>query len=83
MYEFTEAENRPTYIGLANTISGTTAAIAPLIGGWLAGTISYRAMFIVAAVIGVFSWVVLRFAVRDPRHVNAESLDAGQGLVLP
>ena len=83
VYEFTEAENRPTYIGLANTISGTTAAIAPLLGGWLAGTISYRAMFIVATVIGTLSWAVLRFTVRDPRHVNAENLEASQGLILP
>jgi MFS family permease len=83
VYEFTDAENRPTYIGLANTIPGVAGALAPLIGGWLAGAISYQAMFILAAVIGVLSWVLLRFAVRDPRHVISESLDAGQNLALP
>ena len=46
MYEFTEAENRPTYIGLANTIPGVAGALAPLIGGWLAGAVSYPGMFI-------------------------------------
>jgi hypothetical protein len=34
VYEFTDAENRPTYIGLANTIPGVTSALAPLIGDW-------------------------------------------------
>jgi MFS family permease len=69
VYEFTGAENRPTYIGLANTIAGVAAGIAPLIGGWLAGATSYRVMFIFAAIIGVMSWVLLRFAVHEPRNI--------------
>src|SRR5262245_10635061 len=65
VYEFTDAENRPTYIGLANTIPGIAGGIAPLIGGWLAGATSYRAMFILAAIIGAISWVLLRFGVYE------------------
>ena len=71
VYEFTDAENRPTYIGLANTIPGIAGAIAPLIGGWLVGVINYQAMFIISAVIGALSWVLLRFAVREPRYANS------------
>ena len=71
IYEFTEAENRPTYIGLANTIPGIVVSVAPLIGGWLAGAVSYRAMFILSAVIGAASWVLLRFAVREPRKMRS------------
>jgi MFS family permease len=71
VYEFTDAENRATYIGLANTIPGVAGAIAPLIGGWLAGAMSYRAMFILAATIGAVSWGILRFAVREPRQMNS------------
>jgi MFS family permease len=67
VYEFTDAENRPTYIGLANTIPGVAGSLAPLIGGWLAGVTSYRSMFILSAIIGAVSWVLLRFAVREPR----------------
>ena len=67
VYEFTGAEDRPTYIGLANTIPGMAGSIAPLIGGWLAGAISYRWMFILSAAIGAAGWVLLRFAVREPR----------------
>ena len=71
VYEFTTAENRPTYIGLANTIPGIAGSIAPLIGGWLAGAISYQAMFILSSVIGVISWALLRFWVREPRKTSA------------
>jgi len=74
VYEFTEAENRPTYIGLANTIPGVAGSIAPLIGGWLAGAMSYQSMFILSAVIGAVSWVILRFGVREPRKINHSSL---------
>ena len=83
VYEFTDPDNRPTYIGLANTIPGASAAIAPLIGGWLAGAISYRAMFTVATVIGLLSWALLRFIVRDPRHMNPQTIDAERSLALP
>jgi len=75
VYEFTDAENRPTYIGLANTIPGVAGAIAPLIGGWLASAVSYRAMFVLAAIIGVLSWVLLRFAVHEPRKLNATTVE--------
>ena len=74
VYEFTDAESRATYIGLANTIPGVAGAIAPLIGGWLVGVISYQAMFILSAIIGAISWVLLRFTVREPRKINPSPL---------
>jgi MFS family permease len=70
VYEFIDAENRPTYIGLANTIPGVAGSVAPLIGGWLAGAVSYRVMFILSAIIGAMSWVLLRFVVREPRKIR-------------
>jgi MFS family permease len=73
IYEFTDAENRPTYIGLANTIPGIAVSIAPLFGGWLAGVMSYRAMFILSALLGALSWVLLRYTVREPRKMNSTS----------
>ena len=71
IYEFTDAENRPTYIGLANTIAGVAGGVAPLIGGWLAGAVSYQVMFILSAVIGAIGLVLLRFTVREPRKTIA------------
>jgi MFS family permease len=82
VYEFTDADNRPTYIGLANTIPGIAAAIAPLIGGWLAGAVSYQAMFILSAVIGAVGWALLRFAVREPRHTASEAKPASETTVV-
>jgi MFS family permease len=73
VYEFTDAENRATYIGLANTLPGVAGAIAPLLGGLLADVISYQGMFILAAIIGVISWILLRFAVREPRQMNSSA----------
>jgi MFS family permease len=67
IYEFTDAENRPTYIGLANTIPGIAVALAPMIGGWLAGVMGYPWMFILSAIIGVISLGLLRFSVYEPR----------------
>ena len=80
VYEFTDAENRPTYIGLANTIPGVTVSIAPLIGGWLAGAISYRSMFMLSAIFGAVSWVLLRFAVREPRKMKSSALSEVQSV---
>lgn len=73
VYEFTDAENRPTYIGLANTIPGLAGTIAPLIGGWLVGVIGYQAMFTLAAAIGIVSWGLLHFTVQEPRKASAGS----------
>jgi MFS family permease len=74
VYEFTGAENRPTYIGLANTIPGVVGSLAPLIGGWLAGAVSYQWMFILSAIIGTISLGLLRFTVREPRQMGASIL---------
>ncbi len=69
VYEFTDPDNRPTYIGLANTIPGAFGAVAPLIGGLLVGAVSYPAMFLLAAITGLASLGLLRFGVRDPRKM--------------
>jgi MFS family permease len=45
--------------------------VAPLIGGWLAGAVSYQAMFLLAAVIGVAGWGMLHFGVHEPRKVGS------------
>ena len=70
VYEFTGPENRPTYIGLANTIPGVAGSLAPLIGGLLAGVVSYPWMFVLSAVIGAVSLGLLRFTVREPRKLR-------------
>jgi MFS family permease len=81
VYEFTDAEKRPTYIGLANTIPGIAGSIAPLIGGWLAGAISYQAMFILSAIIGAISWALLHFTVHEPRKINPTPILSDTGSI--
>ncbi len=65
--EFAGPEDRPTYIGLANTIPGLFAAVSPVIGGWIASRSNYTMTFLVGALLSVFAWCVLHWAVREPR----------------
>ena len=65
--EFTSPDDRPTYMGLASTVPGLFAAIAPVIGGWIASRATYRMTFLVAAILTLAAWAVLHWMVRDPR----------------
>ena len=69
--EFTGPDDRPTYVGLANTIPGLFGAFSPIIGGWLAGHTSYGATFATGATLSLVAWVVLHRMVRDPRGAAA------------
>ena len=72
--EFGAEEERPYYIGLANTLIAPATIIAPLLGGVLADGISYQATFAVAAICAVIT-VLLVTTMRDPRkHVALETL---------
>jgi MFS family permease len=62
----TEIE-RPTYVGMANTLISPGAILAPLLGGWLADTAGYPVTFITAAFAGVITAGILIFLVREPR----------------
>lgn len=73
VYEFVDAKNRPTYIGLANTIPGVAGAIAPLIGSLLVSVVGYRAMFLLSAALGIISWGMLHFGVQEPRYIMLNS----------
>jgi MFS family permease len=68
VFEFSTPDLRPTYIGLSNTLIGVVSAIAPLIGGLLAGVIGYQALFVVASIIGAAGLALLRWMVREPRY---------------
>ncbi len=65
--EFARPEQRPTYMGLANTIPGLFAAVSPMIGGWLAAQTNYTTLFLVSAVLSVGAWAMLRWLVLEPR----------------
>jgi MFS family permease len=65
--EFTDPKDRPTYIGLANSTPGLFAAIAPVIGGWIASRASYSLTFAGGALLSVMAWAVLHRLVTEPR----------------
>jgi len=67
VFEFCEPEIRPTYIGLNNTVMGVFAALTPLLGGWLAITVGYQALFVISFIIGLAGLALLRWTVREPR----------------
>lgn len=62
----TEAE-KPTYIGLANTLTAPATILAPIFGGWLADISGYRSTFLAAAIAGGITFLVLTFFVSDPK----------------
>lgn len=65
--EFCAPEDRPTYIGLTNTLLAPVKIIAPLLGGWLATLLGYPPMFVVAAVLAVAGTLMLHLWVKEPR----------------
>jgi MFS family permease len=65
--EFGAEVERPTYIGLSNTLVAPFSIIAPILGGWLVDTVGYQVMFMLAAIIGLITGVVLTFLVKNPR----------------
>jgi len=71
-FEFSEPQNRPTFIGLASTLPGVAGTIAPLLGGILAGIAGYPPLFAITTVIAIASLGMMRWLVRDPRHIAAE-----------
>ncbi len=65
--EFGEEVERPTYIGLSNTLVAPFSIIAPILGGWLADAVSYQAMFMLSAILGFITALALTFLVKNPR----------------
>jgi MFS family permease len=68
--EFCAPEDRPTYIGLTNTLLAPAKTLGPILGGALATWLSYRGMFAVAAVVSILGALLLLTWVREPRHVQ-------------
>jgi MFS family permease len=63
---------RPAYIGLANTLMGVTVAY-PLLGGWLAEWAGFNAVFILAGV-GILAGWVAGWGLPDPRNSTKSSV---------
>jgi MFS family permease len=66
--EFCAEPDRPTYIGLTNTILAPVTALAPLLGGVLVATFGYLPMFVVAGMLALSGVLMLTYSVREPRY---------------
>ena len=69
--DFGTEEERPTYVGMANTLIAPSAILAPLAGGWIADTFGYSVTFIVAAICGLVTMLVLQIFVKEHRKPTA------------
>jgi MFS family permease len=67
--EFCGPEDRPTYIGLTNTLLAPGTALSPLLGGWLATWAGYRGMFVIASLTASIGGALLALWVREPRSL--------------
>ncbi len=65
--DFGKDEEKPTYVGLANTLIAPATILAPLIGGWLADQAGYSITFLSAAMASLATVVVLHYTVHDKR----------------
>jgi MFS family permease len=70
--DFGTDEEKPTYVGMANTLIAPAGIIAPLLGGWLADARGFQATFIVSAAFALVTTLVLHFFVKSTKSVNME-----------
>jgi predicted MFS family arabinose efflux permease len=76
----TESE-RPTYIGLSNTLITPATVLAPIIGGWLVDHLDFEPMLTLSAVIGIATLLILIFVIKDPRkRLYAALRPPGEGI---
>lgn len=72
--EFSAPQQRPTYIGITNTIVGIGSGIAPLVGGWLAG-FGYNWLFVLSIGLNLISLALFRWYVGEPRFTSGHLTD--------
>ncbi len=60
------ADERPLYVGMANTLPAPATILAPVIGGWLADVAGFRVMFVLSAVFALSMAAALWFVMKDP-----------------
>lgn len=63
--KFGKNQEKPAYIGLANTLIAPTALIVMLVTGLLVESIDYQVAFLVTAIGAVATFIVLGFILRD------------------
>jgi MFS family permease len=57
--EFGNDQNRPTYVGILNTLGAPSAILAPLIGGLIADSSGYPSTFLASAIFSMVTIIIL------------------------
>jgi MFS family permease len=65
--DFSGEEERPFYIGLAQTLTAPATMLAPLIGGWIADTKGFVITFALSMVLSIVMMGILIFIIKEPR----------------
>jgi MFS family permease len=76
--EFGNRDDIPMRLALSTTVETTMATIGPVVGGVIASFAGLLPVFVISLVSLIASLLVLVSAVREPRHLGAESHDAVQ-----
>lgn len=58
-------QERPTYVGIANTLIFPATFGAPLIGGWLADTFGYSVTFLSSAAAALVTMLIVQLTIRE------------------
>lgn len=69
--DFGNADDRPIYIGLAQTLTAPATIIAPIIGGWIADSAGFVPTFTISTILSLIMIGILIFLVKDPRKHKA------------
>ena len=70
--QFGAPEDRPTYIGLTNTLLAPARTISPIIGGWLATSLGYSWLFAVALAASIAGALMMGWWLKDPQHTHSD-----------
>jgi MFS family permease len=71
--DYADADQRPTYVGLANTITAIASLVAPFIGGTIAQHLGYEILFVVSMGLAIMGLYV---SVRYMHNTKAKHTEA-------
>ena len=77
---FSGENERPFYIGLAQTLTAPATMIAPIIGGWIADTRGFENTFALSMILSIVMLGILVFIIKEPLKISQSNpLPAGEG----
>jgi MFS family permease len=63
---FSGENERPFYIGLAQSLTAPATIIAPLIGGWIADTRGFQPTFAISTILSIVMMAIFLFILKEP-----------------